>query len=105
MGERKDGKETCTLVYFGDGATSEGDFHEGMNLAGVLKAAVVFVCTNNQWAISTPIRRQTAARHLVDKAIGYGMPGERVGPLAEAAVTGPASYLATVIVPAKGGNR
>ena len=49
-----------------------------MNLAAVLKAAVVFVCTNNQWAISTPIRRQTAARHLVDKAIGYGMTGEMV---------------------------
>ena len=68
----------ASLVYFGDGATSEGDFHEGMNLAGVLKAAVVFVCTNNQWAISTPIRRQTAARHLVDKAVGYGIPGLRV---------------------------
>jgi pyruvate dehydrogenase E1 component alpha subunit len=49
-----------------------------MNLAGVLKAAVVFVCTNNQWAISTPLRRQTAARYLVDKAGGYGMPGMRV---------------------------
>ena len=72
------GTSQASLVYFGDGATSEGDFHEGMNLAGVLKAPVVFVCTNNQWAISTPIRRQTAAEHLADKAIGYGMPGEMV---------------------------
>jgi pyruvate dehydrogenase E1 component alpha subunit len=71
-------RDQASLVYFGDGATSEGDFHEGMNLAGVLKAAVVFVCTNNQWAISTPIRRQTAAVELVDKAAGYGMPGVRV---------------------------
>lgn len=70
--------DQASLVYFGDGATSEGDFHEGMNLAAVMKVATVFVCTNNQWAISTPIRRQTAAVHLVDKAIGYGMPGVMV---------------------------
>lgn len=66
------------VAFFGDGSTSEGDFHEAMNLAGVTGAPVVFVCTNNGWAISTPIAQQTAAERLVDKAVGYGMPGVRV---------------------------
>lgn len=66
------------VAFFGDGATSEGAFHEAMNLAGVTRAPVVFVCTNNGWAISTPVAQQTAAEQLVDRAVGYGMPGLRV---------------------------
>ena len=63
---------------FGDGATSEGAFHEGANIAAVVKAPLVLLCNNNQWAISTPLSAQTAAARLSDKAIGYGMPALRV---------------------------
>ena len=72
------GEDRVALTLFGDGATSEGSFHEGMTFAGVTKAPVVLFCSNNQWAISTPLARQTAAPTLADKAIGYGMPGVRV---------------------------
>lgn len=72
------GEEIVTVTYFGDGATSESDFHSGMNFAGVWKTPTVFVCSNNLWAISVPVQRQTAAKHLADKAAGYGMPGRRV---------------------------
>jgi pyruvate dehydrogenase E1 component alpha subunit len=71
-------ESTVTIVYFGDGATSEGAFHEGANFAGVMRAPLVLFCNNNQWAISTPIEAQTAAPTLADKAIGYGMPSLRV---------------------------
>jgi pyruvate dehydrogenase E1 component alpha subunit len=66
------------LTLFGDGATSEGAFHEGATFAGVMKAPVILFCNNNQWAISTPLSKQTAAPTLADKAIGYGIPGVRV---------------------------
>jgi pyruvate dehydrogenase E1 component alpha subunit/2-oxoisovalerate dehydrogenase E1 component alpha subunit len=66
------------LAYLGDGATSSPDFHAAMNFAGVWKAPVVFVCQNNQWAISVPVTTQTAVKELVKKAEGYGMPGVRV---------------------------
>jgi pyruvate dehydrogenase E1 component alpha subunit len=66
------------MAFFGDGATSEGAFHEGVNFAAVLNAPAVFVCNNNQWAISTPIEAQTRAETLADKASGYGIPGVRV---------------------------
>jgi pyruvate dehydrogenase E1 component alpha subunit len=72
------GDDRIALVFFGDGATSEGAFHEGANLAAVMKAPLVLLCNNNQWAISTPLGEQTAATALVDKAAGYGIPGERV---------------------------
>jgi pyruvate dehydrogenase E1 component alpha subunit len=72
------GEDRVALTLFGDGATSEGAFHEGMTFAGVMKAPVVLFCSNNQLAISTPISQQTAAPTLADKAIGYGMPGVRV---------------------------
>jgi pyruvate dehydrogenase E1 component alpha subunit len=72
------GDRRIALVFFGDGATSEGAFHEGANLAAVKKAPLVLLCNNNQWAISTPLAEQTAAGALVDKASGYGIPGERV---------------------------
>ncbi len=64
-----------TVVFFGDGSSSEGDFHEAANLAGVLGAPVILLCVNNQWAISTPLHQQTAATSLADRAVGYGMPG------------------------------
>jgi pyruvate dehydrogenase E1 component alpha subunit len=77
-GSRLRGDNRVALVFFGDGATSEGAFHEGANLAGVKRAPLVLLCNNNQWAISTPVADQTAAAALVDKAAGYGMPGIRV---------------------------
>ncbi|HZA41988.1 MAG TPA: thiamine pyrophosphate-dependent dehydrogenase E1 component subunit alpha [Actinomycetota bacterium] len=72
------GEPTASLVWFGDGATSEGDFHEAMNFSGVFKTATVFFCVNNQWAISTPYSRQTATPTIVEKAAAYGMPGVRI---------------------------
>lgn len=67
-----------TLAYCGDGATSEGDFHEACNLAGVMEVPLVLVVINNQYAISTPFARQTRARRLSDRALGYGFPGVTV---------------------------
>src|SRR5207302_985403 len=72
------GESACAIVFFGDGATSEGSFHEGANFAAVMGAPLVLFCNNNQWAISTPLSAQTRARTLADKAVGYGMPGVRV---------------------------
>jgi len=72
------GDPIVTIVYFGDGATSEGDFHAGMNFAGVFKTPTVFFCKNNQWAISVPLARQTASRTLAEKARAYGFEGVRV---------------------------
>ena len=63
------------MVYFGDGASSEGDFHEACNFAGALGAPVVFVLSNNGWAISTPRAKQSAATSLAARAPGYGFPG------------------------------
>ena len=68
----------ATLVYFGDGATSEGDFHEACNFAGVFQLPVVFRCQNNQYAISHPRERQTRARTLAQKALAYGFDGLQV---------------------------
>jgi pyruvate dehydrogenase E1 component alpha subunit len=77
-GKKLRGEPGVAMAFFGDGATSEGAFHEGVNLAAVMNAPAVFVCNNNQWAISTPIEAQTRAESLADKAIGYGIPGVRV---------------------------
>ncbi len=71
-------EDEATIAIFGDGATSENDFHAAMTCAGVWKTPTVFLCQNNQVAQSTPIAKQTAAETLADKAIGYGMPGVRV---------------------------
>jgi 2-oxoisovalerate dehydrogenase E1 component alpha subunit len=71
-------EESVAAVYFGDGATSTGDFHAGMNFAAVQQLPVVFFCKNNGWAISLPRAKQTRAEFLTDRAIGYGMPGVRV---------------------------
>ncbi len=77
-GKKLRGEDVVAMAFFGDGATSEGAFHEGVNLAAVMNAPAVFVCNNNQWAISTPIEAQTRAKTLADKAVGYGIPGVRV---------------------------
>jgi pyruvate dehydrogenase E1 component alpha subunit len=77
-GKKLRGESGCAIVYFGDGATSEGSFHEGANFAGVMRAPLILFCNNNQWAISTPLEAQTAAPTLADKAIGYGLPALRV---------------------------
>jgi len=66
------------FAHFGDGATSEGDFHEALNFAGVFDAPAVFLCHNNQWAISVPRERQTASATLAEKASAYGFDGIRV---------------------------
>jgi len=77
-GKKLRGESACALVFFGDGATSEGSFHEGANFAAVMDAPLILFCNNNQWAISTPLEAQTHAEALADKAVGYGMPGVRV---------------------------
>jgi pyruvate dehydrogenase E1 component alpha subunit len=77
-GSRLKGEDRVAIAFFGDGATSEGAFHEGANFAAVMRAPLVLFCNNNQWAISTPITAQTAAQTLADKAIGYGIPAIRV---------------------------
>ncbi len=77
-GKRLKGERAIAIVYFGDGATSEGSFHEGANFAAVMNAPVILFCNNNQWAISTPLSAQTRAETLADKAVGYGMPAARV---------------------------
>ncbi len=68
----------AVLTTFGDGATSKGDFHEGLNFAGVFQLPVVFLCQNNQWAISVPLSGQTASASLAQKAIAYGFDGIQV---------------------------
>jgi pyruvate dehydrogenase E1 component alpha subunit len=70
--------DSAVVTFFGDGATSGGDFHEALNFASVWKAPVVFICQNNQWAISMPRGKQTNARTLAQKAIGYDIPGIQV---------------------------
>ncbi|CAN5368170.1 pyruvate dehydrogenase (acetyl-transferring) E1 component subunit alpha [soil metagenome] len=77
-GKKLKGERACAVAFFGDGETSEGAFHEGANFAAVTCAPLVLFCNNNGWAISTPVEAQTRAEALVDKAIGYGMPGLRV---------------------------
>ena len=84
------GDDTVTAVYFGDGATSEIDFHSGMNFAGVWKTPTVFVCANNLYAISVPYHKQTASETIAQKADAYGFPGVRVDGMDPVAV-----YLAT----------
>lgn len=69
------GEDRVAAAFTGDGSTSEGDFHEAVNLAAVWKLPVLFVIENNQYGLSTPTREQYACRDLADRAIGYGMPG------------------------------
>jgi pyruvate dehydrogenase E1 component alpha subunit len=72
------GDDAVVMAYCGDGATSEGDFHEAMNFAGVWHVPVVFVVQNNQWAISVPLKKQTHSRTIAQKALAYGLPGIQV---------------------------
>ncbi len=77
IGAKLDRSEACALAYFGDGSASEGDFHEGANLAAVFEAPVVLFCQNNGWAISVPFEQQAIAP-VASRAEGYGMPGVRL---------------------------
>jgi pyruvate dehydrogenase E1 component alpha subunit len=70
--------DAVVMAYCGDGATSEGDFHEALNFAGVWHSPIVFVIQNNQWAISVPIKKQTHSRTIAQKALAYGFPGIQV---------------------------
>jgi len=72
------GDKIVTITYFGDGATSKGDFHEAMNFAGVFKTPIIFFCQNNQYAISVPRSLQTASKTIAQKAIAYGFDGIQV---------------------------
>ncbi len=71
------GEKSVSIVSFGDGSSNQGDFHEGCNFAGVHKLPVIFVCQNNQYAISVPLSKQTRG-NIYERAIGYGFPGFRV---------------------------
>src|SRR5581483_3119819 len=75
LGEKLAGRRGVVGCYFGDGATSAGDFHEACNFAGVFQAPVVFICQNNHVALSVPLHRQTAAPAIAAKALGYGFRG------------------------------
>ncbi len=76
--EVKNGTKNIAITYGGDGSTSEGDFHEAINMAAVLKAPVVFVIQNNQWAISVPRKWQTVSETIAQKAVAYGIPSIQV---------------------------
>ncbi len=78
LAARMQGRSLIAMTYIGDGGTSTGPFHEGMNLAGVQKLPLVVVAENNGWAYSTPLRKQTAARSLAERATAYGIPAESV---------------------------
>ncbi|WP_106497962.1 pyruvate dehydrogenase (acetyl-transferring) E1 component subunit alpha [Lentibacillus sp. Marseille-P4043] len=78
MAETYKGTTNAAIAYFGDGATSEGDFHEGLNIASVFKAPVVFLNQNNGFAISLPVEKQMNSETIAQKAQGYGIPGIRV---------------------------
>lgn len=75
---KRQGKRRVAMAWFGDGASSRGDFHEGINLAAVLRLPAVFVCNNNQYAYSTPLARQTLVPDIARRAAGYGIPGVSV---------------------------
>ncbi|HEX9821484.1 MAG TPA: pyruvate dehydrogenase (acetyl-transferring) E1 component subunit alpha [Methylomirabilota bacterium] len=72
------GDDAVVMAFCGDGATSEGDFHEALNFAGVWHVPAVFVVQNNQWAISVPLKKQTHSRTIAQKALAYGLPGLQV---------------------------
>ncbi|WP_255605863.1 pyruvate dehydrogenase (acetyl-transferring) E1 component subunit alpha [Mycolicibacterium xanthum] len=78
MAAQRLGEDSVTVAFLGDGATSEGDVHEALNLAAVYQTPCVFFVQNNQWAISVPVERQVAGPSIAHRAAGYGMPGVRV---------------------------
>lgn len=75
LAAKMDQKSIVSLVTFGEGSSNQGDFHEGANFAGVHKLPVLFMCENNQYAISVPLNKQIASPRVSDRAAGYGMPG------------------------------
>ena len=78
LASRARGEDAVTLVFFGDGASSKSDFHEGLNFAAIHRLPVVCVCENNGWSISVPVTRQMAVRSVAERAPGYGLPGVQV---------------------------
>jgi len=98
---RQKGAPGVSVAFFGDGATSSNDFHAGLNFAGVWGVPVVFCCANNQWAISIPVARQSAAPSLAAKAAEYGLPGHQVDGTDFFAVYG---ALAAALRTARGGG-
>ncbi|GHH97127.1 pyruvate dehydrogenase (acetyl-transferring) E1 component subunit alpha [Neobacillus kokaensis] len=78
MAEKRKGTKNAAIAYFGDGATSEGDFHEGLNFASVFQAPAVFFNQNNGFAISVPVEKQMNSRTIAQKALAYNMPGVRI---------------------------
>jgi 2-oxoisovalerate dehydrogenase E1 component alpha subunit len=78
LAARLQGEEAVAICYFGDGATSEGDFHEALNFAGIHRLPVVFVCENNRYAISVPLVQQMPTATVAERAAAYGFPGLRV---------------------------
>ena len=72
------GQDSVVVCFFGDGAANEGSFHEALNLASVLSAPVIFVCENNQWALSTPTRSTMRVANISDRAVSYAIPGVSV---------------------------
>ncbi|WP_419880791.1 pyruvate dehydrogenase (acetyl-transferring) E1 component subunit alpha [Peribacillus sp. B-H-3] len=78
LAEKKRGTKNAAIAYFGDGATSEGDFHEGINIASVFKAPVVFFNQNNQFAISVPIQKQMNSETIAQKSVAYNITGYRI---------------------------
>ncbi len=78
LADRLNGRPQVSLAFLGEGSTSEGDFHDGLNFAGILNTPCVIIVQNNQWSISVPASRQTAAATFAQKAVAYGLPHERV---------------------------
>ena len=78
LGMKKRGAKSVAVTYTGDGGASQGDFYEGMNFAGALKAPAIFIVQNNRFAISTPVEKQSAAKTVAQKAVAAGIPGIQV---------------------------
>ncbi|MBB6444856.1 thiamine pyrophosphate-dependent dehydrogenase E1 component subunit alpha [Bacillus benzoevorans] len=78
LGAKMEGKDLVSFVTFGEGSSNQGDFHEGANFAAVHNLPVIFMCENNGYAISVPLKKQVACEYIADRAIGYGMPGVTV---------------------------
>lgn len=78
LADKLNNRDTVSLTFVGDGSTSEGDFHDALNFAGVFDAPAVIICQNNQWALSVPTHRQTASETFAQKGDAYGVPNERV---------------------------